>query len=332
MNRSLSVMLALAAALSMAGCNNATCGAGTKQVQNKGGTLSCVPVDALPNTIPCDVDAGAQIVGGQCVSFVTCGPNTMYDPTTGVCTGTGTGGGLPDCPTPKPGTSCVHGLLHNFVDNGAYTGPDVQVALYDPLAFLAGKPALSTGTSSGGGYVFQDFTPPGLQLIAIAVGNLNDESMIAVSASGAQNVVPGAIYRVDVYVIPRSVTDGWMNMTGVDYLGMGAYVAKFYGDKAPAPTNLAATETMKMPGVMLTQDGTVPTNVQYFSSDLATIDKTLTVTGMEGAAIVPSPANGATPSFSGMGGTVNGMTPTWESQLGGSTNKVIFVSRFHPTM
>jgi hypothetical protein len=78
-----------------------------------------------------------------------------------------------------------------------------------------------------------------------------------------------------------------------------------------------------------------PPNVgkaQYFSTDLNTIDTSLMVTGMEGAAIVASPANGATPSFSGTGGMVNGKAPTWESQLGGSTNKVIFVSRFHPTM
>jgi hypothetical protein len=312
------------------GCNNPTCGPGTKQVQIKGGEIQCQPADGVVSTGDCDVDAGAQLVGGICVSHINCDPTTTsYDPMTGTCTGTGTmTGGLPPCPAPSAGTACVHGLLHNFVDNSQYTTPDVPVALYDPLAFLSGSPPIAMGTSTNGGYVFSNFPVPNLHLIAIAVGNLNDESVIVVAGSGAQNVNAGSIYRVDGYVIPRSVVDGWKAMTGIDYLTTGAYVAKFYGDKAPAPTDLAATETMKVSGVQLTENGTAAANAQYFSTDLTTIDTSLKSTGMEGAAIVPSPMG--TPQFSGMGGMVNGTTPTWETQIGGSAAKVIFVARFHP--
>lgn len=337
MKRSSSIVLALLGGLALvaaaAGCNNPLCGPGTKQVQVKGGAIQCQPADGVVSMANCDVDAGAQLVGGICISRITCGPNTTYDPTTGVCTGTGTsGGGLPPCPTPGAGKACVHGLLHNFVDNSQYTGPDVPVALYDPLAFLGGAAPIAMATSSNGGYVFADFVPPNLHLIAIAVGNMMDESMIAVSATGAQNVVPGSTYRVDGYVIPRSVTDGWKMQTGIDYLSTGAYVAKYYGDKMPPGNDLAATETMKVPGVQLTfvsgGMGTVQANAQYFSSSLSTIDPTLKMTGMEGAAIIPTPPGIET--ISGQGGMVNGMTPTWESQTGGSAKNVIFVARYHP--
>jgi hypothetical protein len=339
MNRS-SVVLVLAAAavLSLTGCNTVACGAGTKLVQVKGGQLQCQPVDALPDTIPCDVDAGAQIVGGQCVSFVKCGDNTTFDPATGTCTGSGGGGPTPPaCTTPKSGTLCLHGLLHNFVDNMPYTGPDVKVSYYDPLAFLAGSAAIATTTSSNGGYAFLDAAPTNLRFIAITTGDFADESTIVVAATGDQNVSAGQIYRVDAYVVPRSVTDGWKTQTGVDYLTMGAYVARFFGDKLPPVTNLADNETMPVAGVQITDDrnnGVVmPTaNAQYFSTGLGTIDPTLKMTSAVGSGILPLPmAKGmpTTPNFSGTGGMVNGKAATFDSQLGGTAPNVIFVSRFH---
>jgi hypothetical protein len=331
MNRSSVVLVLAAVALNLTGCNSAVCGPGTKLVQIKGGQLQCQPADGLPDSIPCNTDAGAAIVGGQCVSQIKCGDNTSFDPATGTCTGTGTGGGGPPaCPTPKPGTVCLHGILHNVVDNTPYTGPDIKVSYYDPLAFLAGSPAIATTTSSMGGYVFPDAAPTNLHYIAITTGDFNDETVYVVAATGDQNVNAGQSYRVDGYVVPRSLTDSWKTQTGIDYLTQGGYVARYFGDKAPAVTNLADNETMKIAGVKITANGVVVPNAQYFSTSLATIDPALKMTGMEGAAIVPTPAMGAPQQFSGTGGTVNNATPTWESQLGGTAPNVIFVSRYHP--
>jgi hypothetical protein len=339
MNRSSVVLVLAAFALDLAGCNAPACGPGTKPVVVQGGGVQCRLVDGLPDSVPCDVDAGAMIVGGQCVSRVSCGANTTYDPATGICTGTGTSaGGLPPCPTPAAGTLCIHGLLHNFVDNSPYTGPDIKVTYYDPQAFLAGggQGVVAMTMSSMGGYVFPNTQHTVLNYIAIATGDLNDESMFVVAATGDKNVSIGNSYRVDAYVIPRSVTDGWKTQTGVDYLTTGAYVARFFADAPSAVTNLLDNEKTPVAAVQVTDDrnGTpTPTaNAQYFSTDLSTIDPTLKMTSMTGTAILPVPmyrGMNVLADFSGQGGMVNGKTPTWESQLGGTAAYVVFVSRFH---
>src|SRR5437879_4006859 len=91
-------------------CNNPACGPGTKQLQAANGDLQCVPVDVPSQLTPCDVDGGTvDIVGGNCVSHIKCDPGTtMYDPTTGVCVGTGGGPACGACPNPVPADSvCV---------------------------------------------------------------------------------------------------------------------------------------------------------------------------------------------------------------------------------
>jgi hypothetical protein len=337
MNRSFVVLVLATAAGNLAGCNNTVCGPGTKLVQIQGGVLQCRPADALPDAIPCNGDLGAEIIGGQCVSHITCGTGTMLDPTTGSCISTGPGTNLPACPPPASGTICLHGLLHNVTDNSLFTTTDLKVSYYDPLAFInsPGSPPIKFVMSSNGGYVMSNVQKTSLGYIAITTGDFADEGTYIVAATGDQGIVNNQTYRVDAYVVPQSVTAAWKTQSGVDYATLGAYMAIFYAEKAPAITNLADDEKTPVAGVTFTSDiamsGTQApvTNAQYFSTSLTTIDPLAKSTGTSGGAILPTPPMMKTPNFSGSGGMVGGKTPTWETELGGTVPNVIFVSRYH---
>ena len=104
-------------AAAVVSCNAPVCGKGTKQVQLANGNVECQPADHVATTNePCDVDGGtAEIIGGVCVSRIHCGDNTTFDPTTGVCTGTGGGSACPfNCGNLGPNDICVKG---NIVDH-----------------------------------------------------------------------------------------------------------------------------------------------------------------------------------------------------------------------
>jgi hypothetical protein len=322
MTRWLSTVVAIAIGASTAGCNAPVCGAGTKQVQNKNGSVQCVAVDAQPATIPCDIANGAEIKGGVCTSVRTCGQGTTE--INGVCVGTGGGEDAPPpCPPPAAGKFCVNGLLHNLLDNSVHKGP-IHVAWYDPLNFLSGGPAEKELDTDTGGYVFTDQTAPGMGLIAIAVGDADKSGTIFVTAgSGAQNVSTGS-YRVDGYVIPRTLVDTWNTQTSTDWFASGGYLARYFNDPKPAGTNLAAIETHPVAGVQLTQMNTVklPPAANYFTTDLSTLSPTAMSTGVAGAALFKAQLIN---TYSGMGGNIS-----WETQTGGTAPKVIFVSRFHP--
>jgi hypothetical protein len=344
MNRWLSVVVSLVIIGTVGGCNNPVCGPGTVQVQGKNNKLTCQPVDVQAAGIPCDVDGGAQIVGGKCVSAITCGKNTTLSG--GVCVGSGGGGDAPPvCPTPDSGKACVNGLIRDFLDSTVFKSEKIHVALYDPLAFIGGAAPISQQDVDPniGGYVFPNFTPPPLGLIAVVTGDpdFTDSTKnlglnFVAAASGAQNVASGT-YRVDVYALKRTTVDGWGKTSagGVGWYTSGGYVSKFYSDLQPDQTDLEAIETHPIAGVTVTApsgsanppaSGTV-----YFSTDLSTVDTSLnaTTTGVASAITPPPPDNVA--NFSGSGGVdASGKAITWETQQGGSAAHIIFISRYHP--
>ena len=342
MSRWLSLVAGAAvAAMMVGGCNNPTCGPGTKQVQVSGGALKCEPVDFQASGIVCDADAGASIVGDKCVSTLTCGQGTTL--VNGVCIGTG-GGTLaaPPCAKPATGKICVNGLVRDFLTGATFTGA-IHVALYDPLAFIMGSaPIAQTDVAAGaGGYIFQDVTPPGLGLIAVVAGDSdiasgNKGANFVSAASGAQGIAMGGIYLVDIYALTRTTVMGWgMSAPGnTDWYTSGGYISKFYSDPKPDPTMLSATETNPVSGVAVSlPSGTnnpVDTSTVYFSTDLSKVDTTLTTTSAIGAGISPPPT-GNIATFSGSGGVDGSGSPiTWETQQGGSAAHIIFISRFHP--
>jgi hypothetical protein len=324
MTRWLSTVFTIAVGASAISCNTPVCGAGTKQVQNKDGSVQCVEVDAPQQTIKCDTEHGAVIQGGICTSVRTCDPATTTE-INGVCVGTGGGGnGPPACPPPAAGTFCVNGLIHDLLDNAVHKAR-IHVAWYDPLDFLSGGAAKAELDTDTGGFVFRDQPPTGTGLIAIAVGDADRSNTVWVTAgSGAQNVRENKSYRVDGYAIPRTLVNTWNTQSSTDWVASGGYLARYFSDAKPPENNLAATEASPVMGVQLTQMGTVkvPPNAYYFTTDLSTLSATNTSTGAAGAALFKAVAIN---TYSGMGGGI-----AWETQQGGTAGGVIFVSRFHP--
>lgn len=313
----------LALAVAASGCNNPTCGPGTKQVQQKDGTVQCVQADAQPDAIPCDVDAGATIVGGHCVSAISCGPNTML--VNGQCIGTGMGGGVPQCPAPPAGTFCINGALVNFQDNSTAMD-NVDVSVWDATVLVSGGAPIDHNTFSGGGYVLNGLTPPPLGLIAVVVSDPDGNRMNTTyinCAVGDQGIAAGQKYRADAYVLKKSVAD---SITGFDYATGGQYVAKYYSDARPVQTDLeVANDKNPVMGVQLVENGGAnPAGTKYFNATMTAFDGALTATGASGAATVAAPVAGSFPTFSGMGGGI-----MWETQPGGSKAGLVFVTRFH---
>ena len=321
----LAVAAAGAAAAVVAGCNEPSCGAGTTLVQVKGGALECQPTTGSPAAIPCDVDGGAVVVAGTCVSRVQCGPGTSLDAQSGRCLPSGA---ADPCPTPSAGHICVSGTLYHFVDDTPLApGETVHVGISDPLAFLSGSKPLFELDSTGS-YVFPDVPMPASGLIAVGAGDTSGTPNVI--AATAAIVTAGKSYRLDGYVLPRAVVDGWSTQAAVDYLANGAYVARFYADKTADATDYTLFEKTPVAGVALLQDGAAAMGVRYFGAALTTLDTTLTATGASGAAIVAVPSGIHNFNFTGMGGSVAGAAAMWPTYPGGSTAGVVFVTRFHP--
>ncbi|MCU1279868.1 MAG: hypothetical protein JWM53_3414 [bacterium] len=327
MKRAISILIAIGG-LATSGCDPASCGPGTKRVQNRDGGVQCVAADGAPASIHCDADAGAVVVGGQCVSRISCGPNTTFDATSGQCVGTG--GVTSGCTTPDAQHVCVYGTIHDFLDDTPATGR-IHVAVYNPLSLLSDPttPPLTSGAADfdGGQFTFPNlsFAEIGqLGLIAVVVGDPTRATSI-LCATGDTGISGGHVYRMDGYLLQPATVAGWKSTGGFDALAAGAYVAKFYADPKPANTDVAVFETMKVAGVQLSKDGAVATDARYFASDLSTLGSGTSTNALTGAAIVPAPGGGQTGNYSGVGGGI----PVWETQPGGSLAGVVFVARFH---
>ncbi|HEX8952548.1 MAG TPA: hypothetical protein VF945_11920, partial [Polyangia bacterium] len=244
-------VLALVAATG-AGCNTPSCGAGTKQVQDANGDLHCVSADAVA-PLGCLGDGGTQLVAGNCVATIACGPNTVpevqADGAT-LCVGVGGGVGgdgscVPSCGTPAPGTICVNGQVRHLVDGtGLSAGEMVHVALYDPLSFL-GDPGTTplAESDTGCGFKFDNVPYPPSMLVVVAVSDAGKRGLTTVThqltGTGAA-VVAQQAYRVDSYAVPKSAVSSWSAAAGVDYDAAGAVVLEFFSDMKPSPTDLQA--------------------------------------------------------------------------------------------
>ena len=111
--------VAVSVTATVAGCNGATCGRGTKQVQAANGDVECVLADnPATGDVPCDVDGGSAVIeNGVCVSRVMCDPaTTTYDATTGLCESNGMGGQLPALPVDagRRAHVCITGRRHRL--------------------------------------------------------------------------------------------------------------------------------------------------------------------------------------------------------------------------
>lgn len=328
MKRSLWILVAVVGAgslgVSLTSCNNVACGPGTVQMQQKDGTLKCVPTDQQQMATQCDTDGGnVTIVGGKCVSAIQCDPGTTMD-VNGICVGKAGAGAT--CSTPSPGNACVFGDILNFTDNTKNAVTPISVALYDPQVLLSmGAPIAQANLDSGGSYAFQNFHAPQLGLIVIVTSSPMGTTMNLVTAATGDQGVGAGIYRVDAYAVKAADVANW----GFDISTAGAVIGKFYNDPKPPSNLLIANETHPQAGVVMQQNGS-STGVQYFNDTLTAVDGMLTSTGASGAAIVAAPVTSGFPNFTGMGPAA--MPITWETLPGGSAAGLVLITRFHPSM
>jgi hypothetical protein len=330
-------LCALPALIALSGCAPLKCGPGTEVLQTADG-VECVPADGPANgDVPCNVDGGlVEIVGGQCDSRVKCDPgSTQYDPNTGVCVGTSTGkGNCPVCPPPGAGQICVTGGVVDF-ETGLHLMPGgrpLRFAAFEPLAFL-GNPAsapLAEDPSSTQGCYTLTIPAPQSGLIAIAVtdpagGALAGMLPLAIGGSGAA-VTAGEVFHVDAVMATQKRLADFSTQGGEDFTGQGAFVACYYADPPPAPTNQVIAESMPVVGVKLLENQSVPPAVRYLNTDRS-IGPALDATTALGCAVVPS---GGINTFGGQGGaSTSPMVAKFESQPGGTAAGVLFLSRFH---
>jgi hypothetical protein len=334
MNRSVVALLVLSVASGIGtGCNAPDCGKGTVQKQDPDGTVHCVVADVALDPAACD-PIDAFIVGGKCVSKRICDPATttevvMMDGKI-VCRGTGMGGCRADTPTGDNIT--ITGEIYDWeTGQKVGMGKSYKTQAHDPLVFLSGT---RTGigmpdTNMNGCYAINNFPRPGSGLVAIAVDDPDgapDE--LALSGAGAQVMVGGKIYKVDVYIIKKSRVEAWKTQTGVDYPTIGAYIPCFYGDLPGLPEDATqAHATMPIAGVRLFAQGSPMAfpNTKYFDNP-QTVNAAATMTTANGCGIVQAPPISV---FTGMGGMCRGAPCMWGNVTGASTTGVMFFARFH---
>jgi hypothetical protein len=321
-----------------AGCTSIVCGENTEpKFDPSTGTTTCT--GKIPTKyVQCDPNS-TKVEGGICVGdpdkFPHCGAGTMIDPSMACVPMQGSCGHTPPSCVAKPGKFAINGLITHLKDGKFTDGEMVEVRVYDPLAFLknTATPPQATLTTMNSGYCFDSLVDTGGQgLIAIAVTDPGGTNW-TLGGVGQNNVTPGNLYRVDAYVIEKTLVAQWDTSAGLagmnTFEAVGGYVVRFF-DK-PRLMGGAEDPTEKpVAGVQLVAGfvGTA-TDAYYFKGDLLTIDKTATATdGVTGTVVQRT--SGLTPVFSGKGGMVNGMAPTWERFPGGSTAGVVFVQTLHP--
>jgi hypothetical protein len=199
------------------------------------------------------------------------------------------------------------------------TARALRIGVYEPLAFFnnpnVGPMAESTSTRSGG-FTFTVPVPDSRALVVTTRDPSGEPppSPLTIGASGL-TVVAGQQYRVDGYIVEKSLVDDWY---GVDpaFATDGSVVACFYDVQPGAPTDLLFDETMPpTSGVQVVATGMTSLVLGYLKPD-ATVDSALTSTGSRGCAVVAGE-----PSYAFQGGGVT----QWEKKWSGATTGVVFV-------
>lgn len=329
-----SLILAVAGATAGSGCNSATCGPGTKQVQEKNGSLRCVPVDQPAELTDCDVDGGnVEIVAGKCVSKITCDPaTTQFDPATNTCVGIGTVTGCAPCGTPAANKMCVSGKIWDFLSNTELAAGqrNLRVSVWDPFAFLADANAPPLGeiaATDKGCYTIDNLDVPTAGLIAVGVQDPAGTASPTLALAGVGlPVTQGKSFKLDAFVLERSTVTGWEAQSGQSYAN-GAYVALYVNSPVESGTTVDNSTTGFTAGVQVKENGVTPASTKYFGANRATIDGAASQTSAVGGGIV-AVTRGAIRTYSGTGGTCGSGACKWEARPGGSTSGVIFINRF----
>ncbi|HUJ59202.1 MAG TPA: hypothetical protein VLX92_11940 [Kofleriaceae bacterium] len=352
------ILLALAAATIASGCKSTSCGDGTI---DKNGT--CVPADETTGTAACG--PFTMLEGNQCVPMfppTTCDPATTMpdtDPTTGVttCIGTGGGGcGAPfACPTPSSGSKqTICGQLYDlesnqpFADTGATgamcaatptaSGPcSLAIQAYDAIAFGM-NPTTTPPLANGGVYIddcgryrVTDIDVPSGPFIGLGIDDPANPG-----PGGTTNTVgvatpdnPGnATKDFEAWIVTQATTDGWTSSGGPPLSG-GIYVGIFRTHMLGNGDPLAVQS-----GVTFTKSGTpIPGDDFYFTAAQTThdtIDPTATATGANGTGLLINVSVNDSLVYSGTGGITDTVDCKWETHAAAALANIVFVQIYRP--
>lgn len=333
----LPIAAALLYTLAYAGCVNVVCGEGTEAKFNQDtGATTCT--GKIPDKyVQCDPNT-TKIEGGICVGdpakFPHCGMGTMQDASLACLPLPSTCGHVPPTCTPQPGKFAVAGVITHLKDGKFADGEMVEVRAYEPTSFIKNTsvPPQQVVVTMNSTFCLDNLSDTGGQgLIAIAITDPGHVNWM-LAGVGQNNVAPKNTYRVDGYIIEKSLVASWDVQAGLSgmntFEAVGAYVGRFF-DK-PRVVGGGEDPTEKgVAGVQLYAGFSAASDSYYFKGDLLTIDKSAMLTDGATGSVVERTTD-ITPGFTGKMGMIGGMPVNWERFPGGSAAGVVFVQTFHP--
>lgn len=296
------------------------CGAGFRVAGNQ-----CVPVDDWVKNY-CD-PSSTLYDKGKCKSSISCGTNTELKD--GKCVGKATVKPPPECTLKCPTAGnkiCLSGRIYEAVslvtqgrDSKDFIKPgdNIQVRVYDPLAFVAtpGAKPLATGDiyNDGGCFMIADVTIPFSGFLALAIEDKEKADSFIFTAMGHTPTAGENSEGLTVPAIKTATADAWKKELGQDLVKQGAMLAWFRDVKTLKPVK----------GVSPTMDSKeLPWSgytAHFFDSDLTKsdyFDSKATKTTAAGLVAVP---RAQLKDFSG-----NKAGCTIDSGLGGSSPGALF--------
>lgn len=350
------LLISLLASLVATGCKQTECGDGT--IERNG---NCEPATVTTTAGICG--PFTELQGDKCVPQfppTECDPGTtapMIDPTTGVTTCIGTGGGgcgsKLACP---PGTTTtkltICGQLYNLEDNAKFSdanasatrcdpnmpatsGPcALQILAFDAIAFgtdPANAPPLGVGDvyiDDCGRYRLTDIETNGTgPFIGLGIddgppGSALGPSGVTVTV-GVATPKPSERYVADfeAWIVNQTTVGKWQASNGPPLSG-GIYAAIFRQHKKGTGDQFA-----NQAGVTITKSGnTIPLQDYYFTASentRTTVDGAATATGANGTGLLTGASVTDSVVYSGQGGLGAGCR--WEPHAAASLPGVVFM-------
>lgn len=335
-------------------CQAIECGMGTIE---RGG--KCEPADVSTGNATCG--PFTQLEGDRCVPMfdpTICDPTTtepQVDPSTGVTTCIGTGGGGCDapfaCPAPiDQSHQTICGQIFDLQTGARFqatnpTGARCTVSTtdgpcsigfnaYDAFEFATNPvtaPKLVTGpvyVDDCGRYRVPDIAVPTGPFVGLGI---DDADAAKLGPTGNTNSVgiatsknPGVATKdLDGYIVTKATTDLW-EASGGPPLSGGIFAAVYRANKTGRALQAKVTFTKS--------NNPVTANDFYFTaSDVVrtTIDPAATSTGANGTALITGAKVSDGLIYSGTGGMLDS-TCTWSKSAGASLPNIVFVQDFRP--
>lgn len=357
-------LAAIAVAFTMnANCNSTNCGSGTV---DKGGV--CTPADETVGTAMCG--SGTMLEGDQCVaSFppTQCDPGTtmpMTDPTTGVVTCIGTGGGGCSaafaCPKPTTGKQTVCGQLFDFENNSKLQGANptgaqcsgsaasgpcaLQILPFDAVQFAANPTGTAPLASDPvyiddcGRYRIPNITLGPGPFIALGIDDagqpLGPTGTTVTTGVALPNQPNAAVANEEAFILNETTVGEWA-MTGSNTppLTSGIYVAVFR-EHACAQNDAMCTNNDPVAtqgGVQFTKMGLV-VPAAYFATEAVHdhVDAAATATSINGTGLYTGAVVTDGPIYSGIGGITDTTNCKWESHPAAALPGIVFFQIYRP--